>query len=528
MSKWLNGAVFYEIYPQSFRDANGDGIGDIEGIIQKLDYILSLGCNAIWLNPCFDSPFRDAGYDVRDYKKVAPRYGTNDDLKRLFAEARKRDMRVLLDLVPGHTSEEHEWFQESRKPQPNALWNRYIWTDDWTKPSTELKLIGGESERNGSYMVNFFKCQPALNYGFLNPRESWQLPMDHPDAVATREALKDVMRFWLDAGCDGFRVDMAFSLVKLDDAQFSGTSAIWREVRAMLDADYPEAALVAEWGDPSLALKAGFHADFLLHFNGGAYNSLVRDYKMDTAYNVIGADNSFFKKDGNGDIMRFLDEYMPCYEATKNDGYISLITGNHDVPRLRLMLAPDEMALAFAFIFTMPGVPFLYYGDEIGMRYLNLVSKEGGYNRTGARTPMQWARGKNLGFSGADAGALYLPVDPAQDAPTAEDAQGDPGSLLNTVRALLRLRHAEPDLQARANLEIIFAEKGRAPFAYRRGSLLLAVNPRAEAASAQIGSAISTEACAPMYVLGKCAFEQGHLRMEGQSFGVWRIRDLRA
>ena len=122
-------AVFYEIYPQSFYDTNGDGIGDFNGIIEKLDYIKSLGCNALWINPCFDSPFKDAGYDVRDYKKVAPRYGTNNDLYRLFGEAHKRGIRVLLDLVPGHTSEEHEWFRQSQKAEKNEYSNRYIWTD---------------------------------------------------------------------------------------------------------------------------------------------------------------------------------------------------------------------------------------------------------------------------------------------------------------------------------------------------------------------------------------------------------------
>jgi len=373
MSKWLSDAVFYEIYPQSFLDTNGDGIGDIEGIIRKLDYILSLGCNAIWLNPCFDSPFKDAGYDVRDYKKVAPRYGSNDDLGRLFAEAHKRGMRVLLDLLPGHTSEEHEWFRKSKEAKPNEYWNRYVWTDDWTTWTSGLKTIGGEAERNASYIVNFFKSQPALNYGFYKPDQPWQFPMDHPDCIATREAIKDVMRFWLDAGCDGFRVDMAASLVKFDDAESSGTSAIWHNVRKMLDADYPEAVIVSEWSHPTRAIKAGFHCDFMLHFAGNAYNSLVRDYKMDAGYNVVGDDNSFFKKDGSGDIRRFLDEYLEHYEATKNAGFISIVTGNHDVPRLRLTLSPQEMALAFAFIFTMPGVPFLYYGDEIGMRYLILV-----------------------------------------------------------------------------------------------------------------------------------------------------------
>ncbi|MCL2557845.1 MAG: alpha-amylase family glycosyl hydrolase [Treponema sp.] len=524
MSKWLENAIFYEIYPQSFYDSNGDGIGDIEGITQKLDYILSIGCNALWLNPCFDSPFKDAGYDVRDYKKVAPRYGTNADLARLFSEAHKRNMRVILDLVAGHTSEEHEWFAQSKKARPGAYANRYIWTDNWIEWGGALRMISGEADRSGSYMVNFFKSQPALNYGFLNPAEKWQLPMDHPDCVATREALKDVMRFWLDLGCDGFRVDMAGSLVKLDDEDCSGTCAIWREIRAMLDSEYPEAIIVAEWGCPEKSIPAGFHADFLLHFNGGAYNSLVRDYSMDKELNPTGPDNSFFKKGGSGDIRRFLDEYLPHYEATKNLGVISLITGNHDMPRLRLSLSPQEIALSFAFIFTMPGAPFLYYGDEIAMRYLRLDTKEGGYDRTGARSPMQWNSGKNLGFSSASSEKLYLSVDDAKDAPTVEAAELDPGSLLNTLRALLRLRHAEPDLQARPNLQIIFAEKSRLPFVYRRGSLLLAINPGAKEASAELGKAITAENAAPLFSLGDCSLSQGRARMAAQSFGIWKIK----
>ena len=128
MPNWLKDAVFYEIYPQSFRDTNNDGIGDINGIIEKLDYVKSLGCNALWINPCYDSPFKDAGYDVRDYKKVAPRYGSNEDLYRLFGEAHNRGIHVLLDLVPGHTSEEHEWFQESKKAERNQYSDRYVWT----------------------------------------------------------------------------------------------------------------------------------------------------------------------------------------------------------------------------------------------------------------------------------------------------------------------------------------------------------------------------------------------------------------
>ena len=240
MIKWLKDAVFYEIYPQSFKDSNGDGIGDFQGIIDSLDYIKGLGCNALWINPCFDSPFKDAGYDVRDYYKAAERYGTNEDLYRLFETAHEKGIHVLLDLVPGHTSEEHEWFKRSGKAEPNEMSGRYIWTDFWIRGMQGHPYIGGECERNGTYMLNFFKCQPALNYGFLDPKENWQKGMEDPDCLATREAMKDVILFWLGHGCDGFRVDMAASLVKDDDDNKSGTCAVWRDIFKDVREKYPE------------------------------------------------------------------------------------------------------------------------------------------------------------------------------------------------------------------------------------------------------------------------------------------------
>ena len=508
-AKWLKDAVFYEIYPQSFYDSNGDGIGDLQGIIEKLDYVKSLGCNALWINPCFDSPFKDAGYDVRDYKKVAPRYGTNDDLVRLFAEAHARGVRVLLDLVPGHTSEQHPWFIESQKAERNAFSGRYIWTDCWFHGGGDLVHIGGECERAATYVLNFFKCQPALNYGFLRPTAPWQAPMDHPDALATREAMKDVMRFWLDRGCDGFRVDMANSLVKHDDEHKSGTSAVWRDIRAMLDAEYPEAAMVAEWSWPKQALRAGFDMDFCLNNPDTGYSTLMRD-------DDGAVDNSYFKKDAPArDINRFLRVYLDWYEDTKHLGYISLLTCNHDTPRPRRTLDARELKLAYAFLFTMPGVPFLYYGDEIGMRYLDLPTKEGGYTRTGSRTPMQWDGGKNLGFSAGDAEHLYLPVDPAADAPTVAAQEGEADSLLNAVRAILKLRHDHEDLQADAPFEVVCAEPGR-PFAYRRGAMLLAVNPAGEAATLELpegGRAVR-------FAIGDAAVDGSRLALGAQSFAA--------
>ncbi len=509
MPNWLKDAVFYEIYPQTFKDTNGDGIGDICGITEKLDYVKELGCNALWINPCYDSPFKDAGYDVRDYKKVAPRYGTNEDLYRLFEVAHEKGIHVLLDIVPGHTSEEHAWFTESKKAQDNEYTNRYVWTHHWIQGIAGHPYIGGEADRNGCYMLNFFKCQPALNYGFLNRTEDWQLPPDHPDCIATREAMKDVMRFWLDHGCDGFRVDMADSLVKDDDENKSATGAVWQNIRAMLDAEYPEAALVSEWSNPKQALKYGFHADFYLDHHGNGYNTLLRDYETE------GGDHSFLKKDGNGDIMRFLGDYLPKYDATRDYGYISFITCNHDTPRPRRTLDMSELKIAYAMFLTLPGVPFIYYGDEIGMRYLDIPTKEGGYTRTGTRTPMQWNHDKNYGFSSADADKLYLPQDSADDAPTVDDQLGDKDSLLNTVKELTALRHKYEDLQADGDFEVIYADPESFPFVYKRGHIMVAINPSDKKAYVKLPKTGEV-----IHKIGNSTLDNLELKMEPQSFVV--------
>ena len=496
--KWLRDAVFYEIYPSSFLDSNRDGIGDINGIRQKLSYVKSLGCNALWLNPCFDSPFKDGGYDVRDYKKVAPRYGTNEDLYALFQEAHELGIRVILDLVPGHTSEEHPWFLESGKAEHNEHSGRYIWTDFWIKGTPDHPYIGGETPRNGTYMLNFFKCQPALNYGWAKVTESWQTPVDAPEARATRDAIADVMRFWLGRGCDGFRVDMANSLVKADDDNKSFTCALWKGLLNELRADFPQAAFVAEWGWPQQALcLADFDMDYYLDHEGNGYNLLLR------------SPDAYMK--GN-DPLAFVNDYLDRYSTTCGDGYISFITGNHDTPRVSFYLTEAQLKLAYALMFTLPGVPFVYYGDEIGMRYLrDLPTKEGGYTRTGSRTPMQWRGGKNLGFSDAAAEKLYLPVDGSDDAPTVEKQEKDPDSLLNLMRAVLQLRHSRRDLQADSPITLIHAEKDDPLLVYRRGALTLAVNPSAEAVRADL------PAGKPLFLIGAC----GEGKLGACSFAVF-------
>lgn len=201
MASWLNNAIFYEIYPQSFNDSNGDGIGDFQGIIDKLQYVRDLGCNAIWINPCFDSSFYDAGYDVRDYYTAAERYGSNADLQRLFERAHELGMHVLLDLVPGHSAVDNPWFLESGKDERNAWTDRYIWrpmtqSPNLNSPYESIRgFLGGIAERPDAAAVNCFSTQACLNYGFGTVTEDWQFAADSPEAVQGRLLIQDIMDF---------------------------------------------------------------------------------------------------------------------------------------------------------------------------------------------------------------------------------------------------------------------------------------------------------------------------------------------
>lgn len=477
MPQWLKNASFYEIYPQSFYDSNGDGIGDINGITQKLDYVKGCGFNALWLNPCYLSPFLDAGYDVQDYTKVAPRYGTNEDLYKLFDEAHKRGMHVILDLVPGHTSDKHPWFVESARAEKNKYSDYYVWTNEvWQKPAP-YSWVAGMSERDGCYLLNFFNAQPALNFGFNRiDHPDWQIPYTDDRVKPVFEEMLSVMRFWLDRGCDGFRVDMAASLVKNDDGHET-TASLWRKARKMLDEQYPQAVMISEWSRPLEALnKAGFHCDFLLN-----------DYKKFSYYAFRcvegGKNKSYFCKSAHVTAKNMLKTYLPDVYGSWGNGYVSVISGNHDTARIAHTLDESELKLAYTFILTQPGVPFFYYGDEIAMRYLPQVSKEGGYNRTGARTPMQWdSSEKNLGFSTAEREKLYLDVDRSADAPCVEQQLQKQDSLLNTVKALNALRAANDDLLADGELSQVTALDNGTLF-YKRGkNTYVAFNPKDKAA----------------------------------------------
>lgn len=512
MVNWLKNCVFYEVYPSSFYDSNGDGIGDINGITEKLPYIKELGCDGVWINPPFASAFKDGGYDILDYKKVAPRLGTNEDLYALFARAHELGMRVIIDSVPGHTSDRHPWFKASQKPQKNKYTNRYVWTDSvWTMPP-DFKTVNGTTDRDGNYIVNWFSSQPALNYGFYEVKEPWQLPVTHKDCKATTEALIDVLEFWLSKGCDGFRVDMAGQMVK-NDPECKGNIALWQSIFARIRPKYPEAVFVSEWFNADQALTAGFDMDF--HFTGG-YTSMTRGSHGEV-------DGVYLREDGRADNVWFLTDYEGIYSRTRDKGYVSLFTGNHDFVRLAGTCDSEKKAaIAAAVILTLPGVPYVYYGDEIGLKHNeSLTSIEGGYYRTGCRTPMQWTDGTNAGFSSAPEKKLFLPIDRNLNPQSVASQKGVAGSMYEKYSELIALRKREPNLQSDGDFRIEYAKEGNAGFAYRRGDLLIAANGKQKAAKLPFCGAAEM-----VYTLYEPAtVGGGEISLPPESFTVFRIQD---
>ena len=527
---WLRDAVVYEIYPQSFADSDGDGIGDLRGVIDHLDHLAWLGVDTIWFNPCFDSPFLDAGYDVSDYLRIAPRYGTNEDMVELVAAARDRGIRVLLDLVAGHTSDQHPWFAaECQADGPSPEGDRYVWCLDPPLRDTTDDIPGmpawvrSPGPRPGWYLKNFFDSQPALNFGWglLPDGEPWRDAVDAAGPRRNRKALKDIMAFWFDRGVAGFRVDMAFSLVK-DDPGLVQTTLLWREIREWMDDAYPDAVIIPEGVEPRIGEPLAFHADFFL----------VIFPEHGSLFDNQGAGISpfhepwrpFFEAAGEGSTDVFLAAWDRVHEVDAGRPVI-LASADHDLSRLACgTRTQEQLRAAFAFLFTWGSVPSIYYGDEIGMRYLRgLPDVEGAicnpaYNRAGCRTPMQWDAGANAGFSTAEADALYLPIDPDPDRPTVDAQLADPASTLHLVRALIALRRVHPALGGRASSEVL--HRGY-PFAYVRGGThLVVVNPRREPASVDVDRAADAR-----LLLGEGATVDGsRVTIGGFGYGVWELR----
>lgn len=462
MSSWLKDAIFYEIYPTSFKDSNDDGIGDLNGITSKLDYVHDLGFNAIWLNPFYKSPFKDGGYDVSDFFSVDERFGTIDDFKKLLDKAHSLNMHVIVDLVAGHASEQNKDFLESAKAERNDksdlfIWNSCVW--DLEQP---YRLIAGRYDRNACYMVNFFSTQPAFNFGFNKiTHPKWQMSFTDPRTKKARDYIKNVIRYWLSLGADGFRVDMADSLVKNDDDKVA-TMEVWKDITSDIFKDkYKDRVLVSEWCNPDQALACGFNVDFVLDHWDNFCHYFARSTPQTRGTSVLnGGNQDLFKED----LVKRINS------MNRYNGYLGLISGNHDSPRIATFLDDEKLKMFYLTLLSLPGVPFVYYGDEIGMKHRDLPSKDGGYQRTGDRTPMQWDNSKNRGFSNTD-GELYLPQ--GNEECNVEDCLNDCDSITNFIKDLILIRKNNHSITSR-DFSLLNLDDN--VFAYSRGEIKVVLN----------------------------------------------------
>ena len=495
MLKWLENAVFYEIYPTSFCDANGDGIGDLKGITDKVSYLKSLGIDAVWFNPFYKSPFKDGGYDIADYYEIDKHFGTMEDFDNMVKVFKQNGIKIIMDLVIGHTSDKHKWFKMSARAKKNKYYDYYVWTDSlFTDYPGSIK---GLYLRDGGYVPNYYASQPALNFGFeqLDPNAPWKLHYTDPRLKPLREEILNIMRFYLDKGIDGFRVDMAGHLIKeaqtfnetmyYDDYD-KGTSGIqwfWNTVLSTIRSEYSDKVFIAEWDIPQLAIpKCGFDMDFLTH-DTFMFNDLYKNEKGNNLTPYFERGDNYFSVIGKGTVKNFIEYTEYLYKKLGDKGMFTAPTGTHDEIRMPTLKSTDIIKCIFAHLLTMKQVPMIYYGDEIGMVHNRNISKDGGGVRTGARTPMQWTEGKNRGFSTLVDKDLYLPVDDVAGR-SVEAQEKDENSLLNTVKALIKIKKSHTALNVSSTQETVYIEDGGFPYIYRRKSddesILVAINPSSE------------------------------------------------
>ena len=530
---WLSEAVFYQIYPSSFQDSDGDGYGDLKGIMSRLDYIKSIGVTAIWLNPVYVSGWTDGGYDVIDFYKVDKRFGTNSDLVELIRQAHERGIKVVMDLVAGHSSDQNEWFLQSREAPDLRYSDYYIWPSfkpeepaqngpmDYaalmnSSASLIRKFVATDAPRGPYYIKNFFDTQPALNFGFANPdpEHPWEQAVDAPGPMAMRRELKNIISFWMDKGVDGFRVDMAASLVK-NDFDKSATIKLWKDdFTKWFDENYPEGILIAEWFNPAQSVAAAdFDLDFFCHDGQYNYSTLFFYGRRGFGPNATPS-TPYFDKAGTGELKTWYDLYTYQYDAVHGNGYVSMPSGNHDFNRVCTegRTTPEELKVAMTFFLTMPGVPFIFYGDEIGLKQNpNAPSTDGSGGRAGCRIPMLWDGTANGGFSTAPIDKIYIPQDPDPDRMTVEKEENDPASLLNYVRTMLKLRKDVKALGADASWRLVSSLDQPYPMVYERKlgreRCYVVLNPSGK----QVSVTLPTESSAPQIIGGsytKCTYKQ--------------------
>jgi len=445
---WWQTGVIYQVYPRSFADSNGDGVGDLVGITGKLDYLQWLGVDAVWLSPIYPSPMADFGYDVADYTGVHPLFGTLAEFDGLLREAHRRNIKIVLDLVPNHSSDEHPWFRESRSSRDNPRRDWYVWRDpapDGGPPNNWLSHFGGpawtfDAPTSQYYLHLFDTKQPDLN---------WRNP-------EVRAAIYDAMRFWLDRGVDGFRIDVIWMLIK--DARFRDNppNPRWK------DGDSPSSSQVRQYSEDQPEMAEIVRA---MRRIADSYDERVL---IGEIYLPLPRLMAYYGEDLDGIHLPFnfqlivlpwhtptLRGAIDAYEAAlPAGGWPNWVLGNHDNARIASRVGPAQARVAQMLLLTLRGAPTCYYGDELGMRDVPIPAAlahdpqehlSPGHGRDPERTPMQWDDTPNAGFTPASV-QPWLPVADDYAAVNVAAEREDADSMLALVRRLIELRRSSPAL----------------------------------------------------------------------------------
>ena len=453
---WKNGIV-YQIYPRSFQDSDGDGVGDLRGIRSRLDHLIELGVDAVWISPIYPSPMADFGYDISDYCDIDLRFGTLADFDALAAEVRARGLKLILDFVPNHTSDQHPWFMESRASRTNPKRDWYLWRDpapEGGPPNNWLSNFGGpawtfDADTGQYYCHSFLKEQPDLN---------WRNP-------EVRAAMYDVLRFWLRRGVDGFRIDVLYHLIKDDqlrdnppNPEFVPGGDPAHRVLPVYTTDRPEMQeivvemrrVVDEFSDAesSRVLIGELYLPLarLMAYYGRTDDGLLQGVQLPFNFQLLAAKWQAAE----------IDHIVRNYEAALPQGAApNWVLGNHDKPRIASRVGQERARLAAMLLLSLRGTPTLYYGDEIGMTDVPIPPEEvqdpfekndpgKGLGRDPQRTPMQWSgTAPNAGFT---TGTPWLRLGGDWEHRNVESQAGDPASMLALYRRLIALRRREPAL----------------------------------------------------------------------------------
>lgn len=463
---WYKDATFYQVYVRGFQDSTKDGNGDLRGVIERLDYLRDLGVDCLWLMPIFQSPLRDDGYDVSDFRKIDPSIGTVADFEALTEAAHVRGLRIIADFVVSHTSDQHAWFQAARSDPTSPYRDYYVWSDT-DKKYADARIIFTDTEHSNwswdplarqYYWHRFFSHQPDLNY-------------DNP---AVRREMLDIMAFWLDRGIDGFRVDAVPYLFEREGTNCENlpeTHGFCKEMRRLVDERYPGTLLLAEANQwpTDLVPYFGDNDEFHMAFNFPLMPRMFSAIRREQSRPIIEIIESLPQIPSGCQWALFLRNHDELTLEMVTDSERDYMYNEYAKdPRMRLnvgirrRLAPlmdngrRQIELLYSLLFTLPGSPVIYYGDEIGMGdniYLG--------DRNGVRTPMQWTGDRNAGFSTADPSQLYQPLilDPVYhfQAINVESQLRSPTSLLHWLRKMLNIRKANP-LFGRGDLKFVSCE----------------------------------------------------------------------